>query len=538
MRVLVLALGLSLLAPVLAAQTPDRFIPRDADALLRLPSAQRAAELIAADGPFRELFALLPPDQARGLDEARGLLEQLSGLFDHELTVGLRYGLLGKIRAQAAATTGLDLDQIEALLARADRIEQKPSRRRAGGHDLLAYGDALVATIEDGVLLVATGLDDLEDMLAIDPGKSAADDAGLLRLADEAGRADLSGVLRLDRLLKEDRAEEMRADNFVGTLVLEGLRRDLARAERLYFQARLAPDLSLRLRTRGPAEEPDWSSADRPATLLPPLRDELARIRIDRDLAAFWADREELVSSAALPGLAEFSQNLDTLLAGLSTGEFAAALEPGLDLIALEKDEGEAAPRPLLPRFVLAFRLRDDADPELRDRIRVGFQTAIGAINLSAGRERRRPFLQYSRIAQGTEILAARLVGAARAGEVGVAGNFEPALAIVADRLILASDIVGAEQALEALGRSGEETVGGDRLEMDGARIARMLERNREAIEDARMLDEGETPEEAAGLVDRLVTLASSVDRLVFRRLSTARGAVWDLLVRRRSEDR
>jgi hypothetical protein len=325
-----------------------------------------------------------------------------------------------------------------------------------------------------------------------------------------------------------------RPDNFLAVLVFQSFLDDLSRARsaRAWGDIADVTGLQIQMKAARPVAK-GWRHPAGKAALVPAGEETILRLRLDRDLAGFWAARLEDVPEAGRQELAEFTQAMNVFFAGISFDEALAQVSPGLELL-VENNEflHDENPEIVLPAFALVLRHQMDAN--MRDRFRVAFQTAIGIINADAGQKGRQPMLQFSRRVGEVEALGARFLPDPRDGRTAIQYNFTPAIAFVRDRLIISSSM-SLTEGLLARFEAAEAREGrpqrGDLLHLDGPALQGVLAANRLFFTDQAVLEEGLDEDEAEARTKALLELAGRLRGLELRRLAVDAGATWEIRI-------
>ena len=324
------------------------------------------------------------------------------------------------------------------------------------GVDVSTYRDGLASAESDGFLLlgraaaVRAGIDasaaEVEPLSEDDEAQRARDELPADRLADvyvsrdgiEALLADRGGVAdQLDTFTDFDASEGITAALTAGEAGLEveltsQLDPDAAEAAPSFFSA-------------FPAFEPSQASRFASDTLA------LLAVGEPSQTVGLLLDQAE----AAFPGIADAVERLD---ADLSTAG-GSGIER--DLLPLLKGEATIGVTPAQPvPYVTA--VFDDVDEQQAREVVAGLQAPlISAFDpLVTGRA---PTLSTSEV-QGVEIRS-----------VGLSAGFEPSYAVFENRLVVATDPAGVEQAIEGSDNLAESEDYRDATEAVGGEVSALV---------------------------------------------------------------
>jgi len=258
----------------------------------------------------------------------------------------------------------------------------------------------------------------------------------------------------------------------------------------------------------------------------------LGEIRVHRDWAALFAERESLLTLTAAGQLVEFSNNVTTLAAGL---DFIDDVLDNVNgpvrlLAAAQSFEGrDVTPAVRLPAFALVAPVEVNERMQFPARVNAAALSAFSIINFERSQNGQSPMLPNLAQVDGSQAVYARFapiplpdeaadpdaMGAPPLG--GIEHNFEPAVAVLNDRLVIATsldllrDVAGRLQ--EANGGPGPAAQP-DTLLIDGRRLAALLAQNRDELIANRMVGENLSRQRAARDIDAILALVALVDDL------------------------
>jgi hypothetical protein len=270
-----------------------------------------------------------------------------------------------------------------------------------------------------------------------------------------------------------------------------------------------------------------------PALLNPPGT--IAHLSLWRDLSAIWEARSELFQPEAQQGLAKLDTFAGQFFGGRDFGSgVLGALDPRWRLVVAHQDYESLSPRPdlKLPGFAIIADVNPD-DDEFSQRLKVAFQSFIGAVNLGAAQKGQPPLEQGSEVFEGTTIATAHFM-VTKAEAAGNSGpdqvkaaihprfNLTPSMAQVENHVILSTSVGLTRALITALKAPAAATDATLLVEADGPTLAHLVTLNRNRLIMQNMLDKGQDQATAETEVDQLARLLRSLGR---GRLSVADGA-------------
>ncbi len=498
-------------APFLGAQTVLEGVPPDMDAViawdhpLESVAALRKASWYA---PLLQLFALenpSAPEDIRGfldaLPEHLPFLEERVVLAARGEGSGFRWlaiaGNRSKLGLEAVVTRLDDILGLELALGDVARVP---------GGKLADAGPGVAVGRSKSHLVFGTTTSIVRRALRRLADPSTTIPQAYRRLVSKTQGIRI--VLPDGPLLKQFKSTfaSRDGDEFLSPLLVGAITDSFASAKSLFAQLELGPRPRLRLEIEGAtpaAPRKGWRVGFRK----PPLLD----LRLHRDLATLWRQRDRWVPKGAEPSLAEFTSTMNIFLGGYDFDDLMAELKPGIQLVAALPRLGKRreSPELLLPSFALILRTRFGAD--LRDRFEAAFQTFLAITNANATEEAQQPILlRHEKSSVGTLCIARRLTDPVN-GRKGSEYNFEPTLLQSGDRLIIATR---PDLAVGLARLAIEKVTGGDHLEVDGFALARILELDRERLEEQALVERGADEPEARRFADRIIAFAKAFRRL------------------------
>jgi hypothetical protein len=244
----------------------------------------------------------------------------------------------------------------------------------------------------------------------------------------------------------------------------------------------------------------------------------LGEIRVDRDWARLFADREQILALPAANGVANFSAGITTLMGGLDfMDELLPRVKGPVRLVAAAQDfsDMERPPSPKFPAVALAVPLELGDDDVLRDRLQSAALGALTLIGLNQGQNQQPQLMTKVGTHRGHQVTYAVYAAPmpreqheeGSNGDVGaVQYNFEPAVALVGDELIVATtydlmkDIIDVKEA----GGASPAHRADDVLWLDGGAAEQALRINTEELIINRMLEQNESREQATAMFEGL----------------------------------
>ena len=231
---------------------------------------------------------------------------------------------------------------------------------------------------------------------------------------------------------------------------------------------------------------------------------QIAALSFYRDLHKFYAAKDDLFPGRT-SGLIFFENMMGIFFSGMDlTEEVLAETLPDIRVVVAEQrfDEKTGTPAMKLPGFAVIVQLRDPAKFEVV--MNEAWQKAIGLVNFTRG-QKAQPGLIIKSATHNDTTYTTSFFSLAKEENKDAADmrfNFQPALAIEGDRLIMSSSDALVRDLIDALRQEREQGVapisGQHSLAMvKSGPLASILESNREALVRQSMVDDGKTREEA-----------------------------------------
>ncbi len=527
-----------------SAQQPSHKIPGDCQLYLEVSHPRELVRSVLGSNLIavgRSTNLLAAFTQEKGFQAITKIWQTIEGKLTGPASIGVRFGVAGPSVFFCGAYSGNpDLKEIAQAIASLDETFRPTDRGTQKGIRWLALGKAGILGVDKEFLYWSERPSSLREVSRLKDENSMGNQRRYLLAQKESRQADFLVLVDTEELLKDGELDEDGRKNAFEILLLKGFIDDLTHAKFGYAWGTLGDVIKLRARlvNKKPRSK-SWQLLDRSHKALPSVPNQSAEFHLERDLAAFWRQRIDLVPESGRPGLAQFAQTMNIFLAGFPFSDLMEKTGRGIDIVVRESVAGDSPPDMLLPEFALV--LDTTFSSREKERFMVAYQTAIGVINADAGEKRRQPMLQGSLQVDGIHILTARFLADPNTGKRETEYNFTPSLAFAKDKLILSSSSKLAADVVHALQSSNLEDQKlrqGDRLSMSGPAVARMFKLNRDNMIEARVLSEGEDEDESAAFVDAVTSLAATIRTLRINHVSLPKSTVWDLYIKTDSLDR
>jgi len=273
----------------------------------------------------------------------------------------------------------------------------------------------------------------------------------------------------------------------------------------------------------------------------------VGEIRISREWAALFAEREALLTLPAAGQVVNFSNTLTTLLGGIDfMNDFLPRVDGPARLIAVLQDfSGRAVlPTPRLPAFALVAPLSESAG-NFQQRLLSGAQMAMALLNFDQAQNNRPMMILDMDKHRGQRIYLARYADDYATGGMNmkpvnaeddadapdfgpVQLNFAPAATVVDNHLVVATSLELCKQIMDALGdaksASPAEPTGQDEFWLDAAGVVAALRENKRELVTNRMLEADRSREDATREIDALLELLGHAERFSVRSTPTEKG--------------
>ena len=247
----------------------------------------------------------------------------------------------------------------------------------------------------------------------------------------------------------------------------------------------------------------------------------IAAMTLYRDLHQFYAAKDELFPERT-SGLIFFENMMGIFFSGRDlTNEVLAETRPDLRFVVAEQkfDPAIGTPQIELPAFGVILRLRHPE--QFKEVAEEAWQKALGLINFTRG-QNALPGLIIDRLVHNqTKFSMAYFstTGIEDRMKLDTRFNIRPALAMPDDYLILSSTDDLARDLIDALSREKERTVKSlaqthSLLEIEGRRLASILQANRGVLVRGDMIKKGRTQEQAETGIDMLIMVVRLIERV------------------------
>lgn len=240
----------------------------------------------------------------------------------------------------------------------------------------------------------------------------------------------------------------------------------------------------------------------------------IAGVSLYRDLHGFYASKDQLFPERT-SGLIFFENMMGIFFNGRDlTDEVLIETRPEVRMVVAQQsyDPAVGTPRVQFPAFAAIFHLQHPA--RAGEMAEEGWQKALGLVNFTRGQKAEPGMIIDRETHSGVRYSVARFstVDLKEKTDIDVRFNFRPSLARVGDTLVLSSSEGLAKDLIDALQKEVSQGVKALALahsviEVDGARLASILEVNRNAIVRKNMVDKGKTQQQAQSEFDFLTGL-------------------------------
>lgn len=247
---------------------------------------------------------------------------------------------------------------------------------------------------------------------------------------------------------------------------------------------------------------PAGSFAEKPLV----VPDQIGTLSLWRDLGKVWNVRDKVVAGPAQQGLNGLDNGIGQFFGGrdFETGVLGA-LKPDWRLVVAEQNVAALNPKPdlVLPSFAICVGY-DTKDDDFRQRWVIAFQSFVGVLNVVGAQEKAPAMVQNQEQYKGASIFSAAFLPPAKVTEVKADGdkpadgvhirhNFRPSLAIAGDKLVVASTVEMARAVVDSLTSAPASDTPPDAafLDVDGQRVGKIIETNRERLVMQNMVEKG-----------------------------------------------
>ena len=245
---------------------------------------------------------------------------------------------------------------------------------------------------------------------------------------------------------------------------------------------------------------------------LPSLPDALFTLSTHRDFSDVWLRAGDLFDANVNDGIAQADATLTTLFAGRDFGEdILAAFEPEVGFVAVRQNFADVTPRPTikLPAFAMVFELKEPAT--MKRELRRTFQSLIGFLNVVGAMNGQRQLeLGSENLGGHVEVVSSSYVPEQEdlgSTDADLVFNFSPSVAYRGKQFIVSSSNSLARQLVDAPVGESSGIEANTSATLYAAGLKQILKDNREQLIAQRILEDGNTREEAAALIDLLLTV-------------------------------
>lgn len=245
---------------------------------------------------------------------------------------------------------------------------------------------------------------------------------------------------------------------------------------------------------------------------LPQLPETLFTLSTHRDFSDVWLRAGDLFDANVNDGIAQADATLTTLFAGRDFGEdILAAFEPEVAFIAVRQEFADTKPQPTikLPAFAAVFELKQP--DSMRRELRRTFQSLVGFLNIVGAMNGQKQLeLGGELIGEAAEMVTSTYVPEEddlQAYDAELIFNFSPSIAFRGRQFVISSSSALARQLVSEA--SSEESHGNKNTDatLHAAGLQKVLRDNRDQLIAQRMLEDGNSREEATALVDLILNV-------------------------------
>lgn len=241
------------------------------------------------------------------------------------------------------------------------------------------------------------------------------------------------------------------------------------------------------------------------APSIPAVKSPLFSLSTYRNFSEMWLRAPDLFTEGVNDGMAEADANLTTFFSGRDFGEdILGALTPEVSFIAARQDFTDILPTPAikLPHFALVMQLRN---PERMTReMRRTFQSLIGFFNVVGAMEGN-PQLEMDIVKlDDAELITTAYIPEEDDAESKTADliyNFSPTVGFSGSRFVIASTDRFAREIVESKEEVAVTADSNTELRLRGGVLKHVLQDNQEQLIAQNMLEDGNTREEAEGVI-------------------------------------
>ncbi len=183
-----------------------------------------------------------------------------------------------------------------------------------------------------------------------------------------------------------------------------------------------------------------------------------------------------------------------------------SALEPGVQVVIAENNfDEEHVPDIRLPGFALVGKLKD-AD-QVQRRLKIAFQSVIGFANINLGMQGQPQLdLETEKVGE-TKVSSASYVFDDDVEDGLLLFNFNPTVAFRGDHIVIASSRPLAVELAHMTAELAENCESNTLLHVDGEKLHRILESNREPLIAQNMLEKGHDRKTAENEIESLLAI-------------------------------
>lgn len=229
-----------------------------------------------------------------------------------------------------------------------------------------------------------------------------------------------------------------------------------------------------------------------------------------RDFSEMWLRAGDLFGPETNDGFAQADANLTTLFAGRDFGEdILGSFQPEVSLIATRQDFADVLPKPTIkvPAFAAVFELRE---PESMTReLRRIFQSLVGFLNVVGAMNGQNQLeLDMEKLEGDVELISSSFVPEEddrESTQAKIIFNFSPTVGFDGSRFVVSSTTALARDLIATKPATQTDTNENTKAVLQADALRDVLQDNRGQLIAQNMLEDGNSREEAEGIIDLLL---------------------------------
>lgn len=470
--------------------------------------------------------------------------EGVGALLGEEMIIGLAPGegedplLVGVTQLREPEKADRIIDALLAVAGLTVGGEPKEGiARTIAGQTVYQADDLMLCRVQD-LLVLANDRAMMKEALvdAADGTIDMLDDAAERRVPDDAS---MWMSLDVDTLRQHGMDVPEKLPDAFGGLLFGGWAKSLADADRVVAWTTTQADgmeITLDVHRDGawPTTHQGFLATDDQHVPLH-LDNMIAELMVTRQWASLFGERESLLTLEGSSQIVEFATGLTAVMGQLDfIDEILPRVTGPVRLIAVNRAPGELSvdPTPTLPALALVMSM--DLDGDLGQRLYSGGQMLMTIVNFERAQQGKPSMIMDMADHRGVRLVTGAFGQPPGDQEiVGPEYNFEPALAVVDDHLVIAStkplltSII--DHVLDADGGAADPVQ--DRVRIDAGQLVEILGRNRDELIASDMLEKGKTRQQASTDIDAVLAALKFLGDMRLNADVTDRGGRATLLV-------